>query len=194
MKIAILGWGSLIWNPRNLEINKTQGPNGWFSDGPMLPIEFARISQDGRLTLVIVPKGEKVKTLYAISKYKVLEHAIIDLAVREGCGKSKIGFFVKSDGNFQSKSNIREYIESWINLKEEIEAVIWTDLSMNFKDKIGIDFNEENAINYLKYLPLEIKVKAEQYIRRAPSAVITPIRVAIENELGWTRINLPNKE
>lgn len=48
MAIAILGWGSLIWCPGNLRI---RGP--WRHDGPVLPIEFARISADGRLTLVV---------------------------------------------------------------------------------------------------------------------------------------------
>lgn len=195
MSIAILGWGSLIWDPRNLEIIKEKGQNGWFPDGPVLPIEFSRISQDGRLTLVIDPRGVEVQTLYAISKFAEMDHAILDLAARESCGKPKIGFFVKSDIDFQSKSkNIRNTIESWINLKEEIDAVIWTDLSMNFKDKMGIEFNEENAINYLKYLPVETKVKAEQYICRAPDAVNTPIRTAIEEKLGWKRIKPPTEE
>ena len=48
MKIAILGWGSLVWNPRNLSIINS----AWHPDGVLLPIEFARISRDGRLTLV----------------------------------------------------------------------------------------------------------------------------------------------
>jgi len=45
-KIIVLGWGSLIWDPRELKIKNSE----WQKDGPNLPIEFARISQDGRLT------------------------------------------------------------------------------------------------------------------------------------------------
>ena len=56
MKIACLGWGSLVWRPDNLLIRSE-----WFSDGPFLPIEFARRSQDGRLTLVIVEKAKPVR-------------------------------------------------------------------------------------------------------------------------------------
>ena len=191
MKIAILGWGSLIWDPRNLEIENSQGRNGWIDDGPMLPIEFARISNNGRLTLVIVPGNKEVQTLYTISKFVELDHAILDLAVREGCGKNRIGFFAKADHRFQSRfSNIQLNIESWISGKENIEAVIWTDLSANFKDKIGLGITVENALNYLKYLPLDVKTIAEQYIRRTPAAVNTPIREAIEQQLGWLNVHL----
>lgn len=191
MKIAILGWGSLIWNPGNLEIDKSCGISGWFAEGPMLPIEFARISQDGRLTLVIVQEGNEVQTLYAISKFEELDQAVLDLAVREGCLKNKIGIFYKSDNSFHSKSTyIQTNIESWLNEKVEIEAVIWTDLSKNFKEKIGLDLTEVNAVNYLRYLPLEVKIKAEQYIRRTPAAIKTNMRRAIERELSWTTIGL----
>lgn len=185
MKIAILGWGSLIWDPRNLQIDKTIGQNGWLSDGPMLPIEFARISKYGRLTLVITEGKEKVQTLFAMSKFIELEKAIDDLSKREGCLRNQIGFLVKSNRRFHSKSNIRNNIESWINQKDEIDAVIWTDLSMNFEEKLGFALTEDSAFNYLKHLPSDIKVEAEQYFRRAPMSIDTVIRRKTEAELGW---------
>ena len=46
MKIAILGWASLVWNPQQLPHK-----GDWKSGGPRLPIEFSRVSKDGRLTL-----------------------------------------------------------------------------------------------------------------------------------------------
>jgi hypothetical protein len=190
MKIAILGWGSLIWDSQTLEIEKILEGNGWFSDGPMLPIEFARISNDGRLTLVIVEGKKEVQTLYVISKFKELDHAILDLSIRESCGRNKIGCFVKSDGKFYSKSNIHNNIESWIKRKNEIEAVIWTDLQMNFKEKIGVELSVKNAINYLRNLPADVKVKAEQYIRETPSAIDTILRRSFEKELKWLKIGI----
>jgi hypothetical protein len=42
MRIAILGWGSLIWDPRDLPIS---GP--WQCGGSVIPIEFSRISENG---------------------------------------------------------------------------------------------------------------------------------------------------
>jgi hypothetical protein len=63
MKIVILGWGSLIWDPRDLP---HQEP--WLDDGPKLPLEFSRISKDRRLTLVIdAVNGELCNTLYSYS-------------------------------------------------------------------------------------------------------------------------------
>lgn len=191
MKIAILGWGSLIWNPENLEIDKTKGENGWCDDGPELPIEFARISNNGRLTLVIVDKteAESIQTLYAISMYTELDHAVLNLAVREGCGKDKIGSYDRSDNKFvPDKFKCKEEIKNWMFENEDINAVIWTNLTRKFKNKIGLDWNEENVVNYLNYLPLEIKALAEEYIRKTPAPINTKMRQVIEKELDWYKI------
>jgi len=56
MEIAVLSWGSLIWNPKALRINRC-----WKIDGPLLPIEFARISKKWPLTLVIYPYASEVQ-------------------------------------------------------------------------------------------------------------------------------------
>ena len=79
MKTAILGWGSLIWQPKDLKFDTNIG---WKENGPILPIEFARISKDGRLTLVITPNGTDVKTLYAVSSFDNLELAVLNLKKR----------------------------------------------------------------------------------------------------------------
>lgn len=71
MNIAVIGWGSLIWCPRTLQIEP-----GWHRDGPMLPIEFARKSSDGRLTLVIHAGCRKQRTYWANSSCERLCDAI----------------------------------------------------------------------------------------------------------------------
>lgn len=72
MKIAILGWGSLIWDKRTLRL-----AGDWQTGGPVLPIEFSRVSGDGRLTLVIDPlHGVPVTTRFAPSAFTNLNDAI----------------------------------------------------------------------------------------------------------------------
>ena len=79
MKIAILGWGSLIKEPRDLPI-----ASEWQPDGPKLWIEFSRISRKGKragcLTLVIDERCEsEVTTFHVLSKSADLPQAVGDL-------------------------------------------------------------------------------------------------------------------
>lgn len=190
MRIAILGWGSLIWDSRSLKIDGSIGNNGWYSDGPYLPIEFARISNDGRLTLVIRNGVKDQQVLYSISLYNDLDEAVLDLAVREGCGKNKIGKYLKEKNEVTPIDFIhKEKIANWIEPKQEINAVIWTNLSSSFKDKIGLKLSDINVVNYLTSLSPEVQVKAEEYIRKAPVQINTEIRNVIEAKLSWTSIN-----
>lgn len=193
MKIAILGWGSLIWNPQNLNYNKELG---WNTEGPYLPIEFSRISSNGRLTLVIEKNAEMLKTLFAISHYEKLDEALLDLAVREGCSKGKIGYCYKDksgvicdpkDFKFQSD------IEKWMVTNDDIDAVLWTNLSVKFYDTIGLKLTVENIINYLETLDENIKPLAEEYIRKAPKQIDTKMRRAIEERLKWYKIEIKLK-
>ncbi len=70
MKIACIGWGSLVWQPKDLIIQ-----NEWHSDGPMLPVEFIRQSENGRLTLVITQNATPVRTLWALMSTTEIEQA-----------------------------------------------------------------------------------------------------------------------
>ncbi len=91
MDIAVVGWGSLIWCPGSLRI-KTR----WRRDGPRLPIEFARISKDGRLTLVIHPASEDQTTYWAGSEFKTADHARQNLREREGAKLEEIHYLVQN--------------------------------------------------------------------------------------------------
>jgi len=182
MKIAILGWGSLIWQPKALKYDRELD---WDKNGPYLPIEFSRISNDGRLTLVIDDNATPVQVLFAISQYKKLDEAILDLAIREGCDKDRIGRYDKvSDEFIPNDFSFQKAIKEWIK-KTDCDAVIWTNLGKRFKDKIGLTHNIENVIQYLETLPKEAKVIAEEYIRKAPEQIKTKFRKKIEEELNW---------
>ncbi len=193
MKIAILGWGSLIWQPKELEYNKTFG---WNEDGPILPIEFARISKDGRLTLVITENGTKVPVLYTLSNYPNLEEAILNLAVREGSGRNSIGSYDKSKDTFSSKFLFKDEMKNWIK-NTDLDGAIWTNLGENWnikndKGDIIRQIEPKNRIEYLKELKGHTSAIAEEYIRRTPHQIVTAFRKNIESELNWTVI--PNEQ
>lgn len=175
-KIAVLGWGSLIWNPRNLSISSK-----WFKDGPHIPIEFARISNDDRLTVVVYPDAKRIRVLWAYMDYRRLEDAIKNLIKREETIRKYIGYVDISTDKYRSNvvPEITTYITEWAN-KKNIDAVIWTDLYSNFEKVTGAKFNEENVIKYLKNLKPNAKKKATEYVKRAPFQIQTELRKIIE--------------
>lgn len=186
MKIAILGWGSLIWKPKSLNYNTTFG---WQKDGPILPLEFARISKDGRLTLVITKEGTLVTTLYSISNFNNLDDAILNLKMREGNKNTPIGYYTKNPLKLNSKNpEITESIREWLLKKEELDAVIWTDLDEKWTTQKGNKVKKAERIDYLKNLQEPSTTLAEEYIRKAPIQIATNYRKEIEKELGWYSI------
>ena len=185
LKIAFLGWGSLVWNPKNLEIN-----GKWEKDGPFLPIEFARVSNGERLTLVLYSGAAQVPALWAMANSNKLKDAVRNLACRECTPTDNIGF-IRTDGKKESKSNQRDLepkITEWSKQKG-LDAVVWTDLTSNFKEKLKIDFNPKNAVDYLKKRKGQAYQNAQQYIRNAPKQIDTEARREIEKELSWTCID-----
>lgn len=189
MRIAILGWGSLIWQPIELAFDKKFG---WQNSGPILPIEFARISKDGRLTLVITKNGAKVPVLYALSTYQDIDEAVLNLAIREGSGRKRIGSYNRIKDVFSEDFAFENEIRDWIR-NTEFDAVIWTNLGENWsikneKGDIIRQIQPENRIDYLKELKGNTSALAEEYIRRAPTQIDTNFRKQIEAALNWTPI------
>ena len=97
MKIAILGWGSLIWDK---ESEKGKEFDCWYESkweqakDLKLPLEFSRISTSRKKALTLVidnENGTKCCVYYALSKLKRLEDTICNLQRREGTGYEDIG-------------------------------------------------------------------------------------------------------
>ena len=181
MLIACLGWGSLVWDPRELPVRRE-----WFTDGPLLPIEFARKSRDDRVTLVLLDKAPVIRSLWALMSVRELQAAKEALADREGAtGKDKtkdIGYWSRS-GNCAGVGV--EVIEGWAR-NVGIEAVIWTALPATFGDEYRPDLADD-VIDHLRSRSLshERRQNAEWYIRRTPRQIDTEVRRRIERELGW---------
>lgn len=175
MKVAILGWGSLIWDPRELP---HYGP--WEKGGPKLNIEFSRISSDGRLTLVIDPKGPEVPTRFAFSPRTNIFDAVEDLRIREGTVRKRIGYLIASTGTnsrekYADQSDVIAVLKKWCK-KEKIDACVWTALPSNFNEEIGVDFSPNEAIAYLERIGKSARKRALKYIYNAPPEIKTPVR------------------
>jgi diadenosine tetraphosphate (Ap4A) HIT family hydrolase len=179
VRIAFLGWGSLVWNPRELKISGT-----WEKDGPCLPIEFARISDNKRLTLVVYPGAPRVRTLWARAASKDLQSAVNNLAEHERTSVDNIGFVSIPDGSSRCSvtKSILPTIKSWSKQKQ-LDAVVWTDLPPKFDDFSGL-----NVLKYLRKLKGRSARDAESYVRNAPPQIRTEIRSILEKELGWTQL------
>lgn len=188
---VILGWGSLIWEPKKLDYNKSLG---WIYDGPTLPIEFARISKDGRLTLVITEKGSLNKTFYTLANSNLsFEETFENLRIREGkCYKKDIGFYKAETDEFHSNDfKYKEEIRNWAKEKK-IKNIIWTDLpekwSYQNENDETVNVNPNEIIEYQKNLTSEKKELAEKYIRKTPPEIKTNFRKVIEEQLNWKPI------
>lgn len=78
-RIACLGWGSLVWSPDRLPVELP-----WREDGPALPVEFTRRSNNGRLTLVLTEGVPRIPVLWVPIKAETVKEAREALRVREG--------------------------------------------------------------------------------------------------------------
>lgn len=182
MTIVCLGWGSLIWDHCRAAELPTRG--GWHEDGPLLPIEFARVSDNGRLTLVITPGAKLVPVLWAELAVDSLDVAIASLCKREG----------QKGGDPTSRNNVGQCpdgrgglgeseIEHW-RTNKGLEHVIWTALRPRSKGKNGklepgrVPTCSE-ALRHLDALPSDIAALAAKYIRNTPSQIQTEYRQVI---------------
>lgn len=139
----------------------------WCQDGPMLPIEFARKSKGGRLTLVIYPGVKKVPVLWAEMQQSELYDAIETLRKREGTSETNIGYI--SGGKHRTQfSMILDPLKAWVK-KHQFDALVWTDLKPKFENY------SERAV--LEYLQKEANKSAcREYIFKAPAQIDTEMR------------------
>jgi len=189
-RIAILGWGSLIYDLGELESHVA---SDWKDGGPQLPIEFSRVSssRDGALTLVIDEEnGVDIPTQYILSSRSNPEDAVCDLRDREGTVRRRIGILdFKNEVKKCRSSEVFTRIRDWATEKNLL-AVVWTDLPSNFSKKSKTSdgrsarFSLDAAVEHLDLLDEKTRQKAKEYIRKAPEYVKTPLRDLLQDE-GW---------
>ncbi len=176
-RTAILGWGSLLWEGGS-EFDRWH--EDWQYDGPSLAIEFSRVSDSrlGALTLVIDSEhGSPTTVAWCLSTRGNPAEAVSDLRSREGTTPDNIG--QARSGDLPTSDQMRTVILEWAEAKK-LDAVVWTKLSSNFERRAGKPFSVETAIEYIAALRPPSKVKAAEYVWRAPEFVRTPLRDALE--------------
>ena len=185
MKVAILGWGSLLWEG-GAEFDRWHTP--WEGDGPTLKVEFSRVSKSrlGALTLVIdQAHGTLTTVAWCLSKRANLDDAACDLRSREGTTLENIGRITQAALPVTPGAD-GDLILAWAESKK-LDAVVWTALRSNFKEQAKYPFSTNAAVSYLKTLSPEAKVKAAEYVWRAPDFVKTPLRSVLETEPWFSK-------
>ncbi len=184
-KIAIIGWGSLIWD---LEILTPHVAGGWqMQAGPPLPMEFSRVSPKRKLGLAVCldpVAGVACQTHVIASKRGDIRAAVEDLRARERAPEGRIGA-VHADGHRHGRMpEVIEIVQNWCAAKGWAGAV-WTDLEPNFLAHTGRGFTVEEGIRYLKTLRGERLREAYHYIQNAPAQTATPLRAALAQDSWW---------
>ena len=184
MNIACLAWGSLVWNPKDLPIQRR-----WFDDGPFAPVEFTRQSQDGRITLVLDEDAEPVRLLWARMTSADVHKAREALKKREGITAEKwchlIGSWCLDDEDPKMIPSLAMWAQA-----HGVDAAIWTALEPQYRKKSGDKPRKERpspewVLGYLQELRGPCRDFAEQYIRCAPPQIDTEYRRRVEATLGW---------
>jgi hypothetical protein len=178
--IAILGWGSLLWDKRPT-FDDYHG--AWEPAGPELRIEFSRISstRGGALTLVIDPDhGSICRVFYALSTRGDPQDAICDLRSREGTTRKNIGYYFAEGSAVQGRDSATvDAVRSWAQANH-IDVVVWTDLRSNFSKETGKPFSVAAAVAHIQSLGAEAKAAAAEYVWRAPDLVQTDLRSVLQ--------------
>jgi hypothetical protein len=190
MAIAVLGWGSLIWKPGGLSTT------GRWRPGPDLPVEFARRSNDGRVTLVLY--GDHRSPTYWVESRKLSVDAVCaDLWEREGRTKFGSIHFTTGEGlrTWRDASaeggslDVSGLVEAWLESTPRVAAAVWTGLPPRGFDREDASVSDQ-VVDHLRDLDEPVKALAKEYVQKAPASIRTLVRAAIEDSLGWMPIDL----
>ncbi len=188
MTIAIIGYGSLIWDLDDLA-PKVAGD--WrMGAGPAMPVEFTRVSQKRIQALVLVIENgleQYSPTSYIASRRDRLEDAKQDLAERERTHLGHIGWATR-DGDARSHHDgTAEAVVNWL-AGTNFSAAVWTDLNGNFHEHTGRPFNHRDGLEYLKTLTGPSLAEAWRYITYAPPQTDTPFRRFLAEDPWWASL------
>jgi hypothetical protein len=178
VKIACIAWGSLLWKPGALKL-----ASDWMPDGPPLPLEFVRDSDDSEeLALVLHEAAPAMPTYWARLDASGLDAAREMLREREKI-RPDYPQWVGSIPNPHGPADGR--IAAWMRARE-LDAVVWTALPAKFAHVSERAPSAHEAVAFLDGLEGAVRDKAEEYVRRIPPEIRTLYRALFEERLGWT--------
>jgi hypothetical protein len=190
VKIVCIAWGSLIWEPGPLKLASV-----WQPDGPALPLEFVRDSDDSaELALVLHAPAPPVPTRWARLDTGDLDCAREMLRQREKIRPGDpqwVGSLpdpVPPGLPAQTPPAIVARIAAWLKTRDA-DAAVWTALPAKFAGVSERAPSPHEAIALLDGLRGEAREKAEEYVRRIPDDIRTLYRGVIEARLGWTPLS-----
>jgi hypothetical protein len=195
-RIAVIAWGSAIFdlnrqNPLPLDDAR------WQNDGPLLPIEFAKVTKkcDGnraRVTLVILPKAKRVQTYWSGLNVASVEDARESLRQFEGADNiNSIGYWNDSGCKHGRLPYIVEVIAKWARQKR-LGGAVWTDFPPRLDFWTGEKYDKEIRESVVRQIKShaadspERFMEARSYVESTPRQIRTHCRAFLEKTFGWT--------
>lgn len=149
----------------------------------MLPIEFARESADGRITLVLCNGVKAVQSYWCLLSVEDVSAGILALAYREGI-TSRMAKDIGRWNSVDDKSHgmCAAEITKWAKL-QGLDGVAWTNLPCGLRNSRGVMPTEEGVLAHLTQLSGEQLESAKHYVEMAPAQINTGYRRAIVSSL-----------
>lgn len=179
MRIAIVGWGHLVWDPRNLDHTRE-----WQADGPLLPVEFARFASGPRLLPVLVEGAPLQPTLWTLSRKSSVLAAAADLVIRDQVWTQDVAHWTRAEAMGQD-SGVEAIIGPWV-LSRGLDGAVWRAAGPNLPDLSPGIAGDEAKLDYLRELVARGRESlARETFVRTPAQIRTPFRELVRRELGW---------
>ena len=190
MSIAIIAYGSLIWDEECLAPHIA---GGWRRGrGPRLPVEFSRVSPKRKRALVLVideSAPAPVPTSYTLSRRDDIETAARDLAARERAPLQTIGAATREGHTVNCPPAIGGIVNEWLARQPHLSGAVWTNLPGNFETEAGRPFSHQAGLEWLKSLSSDSLAEGWRYITRAPDETDTPFRRYLKTSPWWRSLD-----